>query len=222
MQEDFFKDEQIINALCKTISEPRLARYLDMGNGDKISAIKLYHWNALLSQSLYFPLQMWEVSLRNKLNYFLIWKFNKAWPYNDRCRRQLSGAETRRLDEVKIRQSQLRGINPVPTDPIVADLSSGFWAALLTAKYDVPFVWRYNLPRIFPNEAGITRHAASEICDNLVDLRNRIAHHEAILHLDLPARWAELYRLLNAMCGGAHHYAMSGCTFQDLWAHRPI
>ena len=32
----------------------------------------------------------------------------------------------------------------------VADLSAGFWVALLNASYNIAFSWRYNLARIFP------------------------------------------------------------------------
>jgi hypothetical protein len=35
----------------------------------------------------------------------------------------------------------------------VADLSAGFWVALLNASYNIAFSWRYNLARIFPGSA---------------------------------------------------------------------
>ena len=73
----------------------------------------------------------------------------------------------------------------VTTDAIVADLSAGFWGSLLTRRYDVRFTWRYNLGRIFPNAAGLTRGAVWPICDGLLDLRNRVAHHKPIFHLPL-------------------------------------
>jgi hypothetical protein len=221
MQENFLKNEQIVKALRKSISEARFARYLGESNGDQVMALRLYHWNSLLSQSLYLPLQMWEITLRNKLNYFLTWKYNQKWPYDERCIRQLARPEEKRLTEAKQRQKQRRGVDPVPTDALVADLSIGFWAALLTKSYDVPYVWRATLDRIFPHEPKIGRDNASALCDRLVDLRNRVAHHEAIYHLDLEARWKDLNRIIAAMCDGTGAYAQSACPFEEILKARP-
>jgi hypothetical protein len=37
---------------------------------------------------------------------------------------------------------------------------------------------RYNLARIFPKEPTITREDASTLCNGLLDLRSRVAHHD--------------------------------------------
>ncbi len=166
-------------------------------------------------------MQMWEVSLRNRLNEFLVWKYKNSWPYEQRLERSLTNNEQRRLSETILRQRQKRKIQSVPVDPIVADLSAGFWVGLLTKSYDVPFSWRYNLARIFPNDKGLTREDASTICDGLLDIRNRIAHHEPIYHRELPTQWANLQTILSAMCSGAAEYALNECKFQEIWDSKP-
>jgi hypothetical protein len=103
----------------------------------------------------------------------------------------------------------------------VADLSSGFWVSLLSGSYDVPFLWRSNLRRIFPNDPTLQRAEAWKACDGLLDLRNRIAHHEPILHLPLPWHYAELGRIVAAMCEGTSAYCSSSCSFAECWSRRP-
>jgi hypothetical protein len=58
-----------------------------------------------------------------------------------------------------------------------------FGVSLLNKSYDVPFVWRHNLSRIFPGEKALTRDEASRLCDGRLDLRNLVAHHEPIYHV---------------------------------------
>jgi Abi-like protein len=222
MQAPTIDNEEKIKSFRSTVSEPRFARYLTETKGDQAAAINLYHWNTELCKSFYTSLQMWEVALRNRLNTFLCWKFNSRWPYDSqRAIRQMTLNDRRKVEESITRQRQLRGIQSVPTDAVVADLSAGFWVSLLNKSYDVPFVWRHNLSRIFPGEKTITRDEASRLCDGLLDLRNRVAHHEPIYHLPLTDRRNELSRLLAAMCPTTNGYVAASCTFLTIWNDPP-
>ncbi len=155
---------------------------------------------------------MWEIALRNRLNSFLIWKYNAKWPSDQRVLRTLARPEGKRLAEAIERQTRQRGSAGVSTDAIVADLSAGFWVSLLAKSYDVPFAWRYNLPKIFPNEPRLDRANAITMAGHLLDLRNRVAHHEPIYHLPLAERRADLDRLLAGMCQPSHLYVSGVCT----------
>lgn len=222
MQAIFSNNEEAVKAFRSTMSEARFARYLATSNGDAVKAIQLYYWNARLGQSLYTTLQMWEIALRNKLNRFLCWKFNPSWPHErDRAVRQLTQIQQRKLRETIDRQQNHRKIIPVPTDAIVADLSAGFWVGLLAKSYDVPFAWRYNLARIFPHEQKMGRDEAASNCESLLDLRNRVAHHEPIFQLPLDERRAQLDRILAAICPASRTYAQQACTFDAVWNDRP-
>jgi hypothetical protein len=221
MQAIFLKDEEAIKSFRFAVSEPRLGKYLAASNKDIRTAIDLYYWNAQLAQSLYITLQMWEIGLRNHLHAFLCWKYGNSWPFEPKCIRRLKSNDQRRLKEAISRQRQLRGIQAVPTDSIVADLSAGFWVSLLTTSYDVPFSWRYNLVRIFPQDVALTREVASGRCDSLLDLRNRVAHHEPIFHLPLKERRDDLMYLLDAMTPAAYAYGNAACTFEAVWGARP-
>lgn len=204
-----------------TLSEARFARYLNAVGGNEQAAVNLYHWNTELSKALYPSLQMWEVALRNRLNSFLCWKFKPNWPFDqERALRQLTNNERRKVEEAIFRQRQLRSIKKVSVGAVVADLSIGFWVALLHSSYDVPFKWRFNLPRIFPREA-LVRPTASKMCDGLLILRNRVAHHEPIYDLPLEERRKELTVLLSAMCLTSSAYVDACCTFAAVFAARP-
>ncbi len=222
MQDFSAQFPEIVNSMKKSLSAPRFGGYKAACSGDEEKALALYQWNSLISQSFYVYIQSWEICLRNKLNDFLTWKYTEGWPYEtQRAVRNLKGDDQRRLSETIKRQEVGRGVKPVPTSVIVADLSAGFWVSLLSAKYDVPYSWRYNIRRIFPNDTALDRAAAWEICENTLTLRNRIAHHEPIYGLPLETNYRELQRAVSAMCTGTHAFADANCTFREILARRP-
>lgn len=223
MQAIFAGKEALANALRGTISEARFARYLSDSNGDQLRALELYHWNCRLSQCLYFPVQMWEISLRNKINVFLGRKHtNPKWMYDTaRAVRQLTKGDQKRLAKTIDRQSRDRGLSRPTPDMIVADLAAGFWVSQLTQSYDTPYAWRYNIGKVFPYDASLTRDLVSPMCDRILNVRNRIAHHEPIYHLPLDAIRDDLDQLICGMCPGADLYAGGMCDFPTIWAARP-
>ena len=66
---------------------------------------------------------------------------------------------------------------------IIAELSFGFWVALLNKNYHRA-LWMNCLERAFPNYEGKRRDLYMDL-DRLRKLRNRIAHHEPIYKRDL-------------------------------------
>lgn len=221
MQAVFLDDEQQVNAFVETVSKARLSRYLQQSGGDIRQALRLYHWNSQLSQALYLPLQSWEISLRNKLNAFFIFKYSARWPYDSRAKRNFIGGDRAKLDEAIKRQEDASG-GTATTDEIVADLSAGFWVSQLGASYAAQYGWKHNIKwRVFPNDHSIDRDAADAICTDLLDLRNRVAHHEPILHLPLDLLRADLDKVLKGMCTATAAYMASACSFSDIWNNPP-
>lgn len=221
MQDVFQQDEALEELFLETLTKARLTRYLLKTKGDSKQALALYYWNARLSQSLYISLQTWEVTLRNKMNNFLCWKFKSTWPFKDTRHLQLTGNDARRLTEAISRQRQQRGVAMVTTDAVVADLSAGFWVSLLSKSYDVPYRWRHNCSRVFSYDA-IDRDKAFSLCSDLLDLRNRVAHHEPIFHLPLDQHRNSIDVLLRALCPAAHAFVSSACTFHEVWTDKQL
>jgi hypothetical protein len=92
---------------------------------------------------------------------------------------------------------------------IVAELSLGFWTALLSARYEKSF-WVPSLHKIFqaalsaPSADGrqrkMDRGSIHETLERVRTLRNRIAHHESILKLPLEQRYQETITALRWIC----------------------
>jgi hypothetical protein len=223
VQAVFLENEDSVNSFATSISRPRLTKYLQESDSNLRRALQLYHWNLQLSQSLYLPLQSWEIVLRNKLNDFFIYKYGGVgWPTDQRALRNFAGNDRRRLDETVNRLSQSANSNTPTTDQIVADLSAGFWVSQFGARYAAHYGWRNNLKfRIFTNDHSIDRDEAYEICSNLLELRNRVAHHEPIFHLPLDVWRSDLNRILNGMCASTANYMASACSFTDIWNAPP-
>ena len=72
-------DERVCAGLEKAISKPRLARYLRACNHKRELALELYKWNAALSESILFTLQMLEVCLRNTVSSSIQTVFGRNW-----------------------------------------------------------------------------------------------------------------------------------------------
>jgi len=222
MQDFLVDDPNIVNSKKASLSAPRFARYLDVAASDDRQALALYQWNALLSQSLYVYIQCWEICLKNKIDNFLRWKYTEKWPYDaTRAVRNWAGIDKKRLNEVILRQERQRQHSPVSTDSIVADLSAGFWVSQLSTAYDVPYVWKHNLIRVFPHEKQLDARLAWAICDRTLTLRNRIAHHEPIYQLDLEKYHDDLRRIVSAMCIATFAFANANCTFKHVFESKP-
>tara|TARA_R110002124_G_scaffold285909_1_gene465326 strand:+ start:593 stop:1294 length:702 start_codon:yes stop_codon:yes gene_type:complete len=221
VQAIFLEDEDRVNAFINSVSKPRLSKYLQESGGKNALALQLYHWNAKLSQSLYLPLQSWEIVLRNRMNEFFIYKYNDKWPTNAQANRNFAGNDRNRLSETINRLTRAAGTQPT-TDQIVADLSAGFWVSQFGRNYEAQYGWRNNLKyRIFVNDHSIDRQTADEICNDLLDLRNRVAHHEPIFHLPLDNWRSDLDFILRAMCPSTADYMASACSFKDVWNEKP-
>lgn len=217
LQAAFLKDEAEVDAFIRSVSAPRFSRYLRACDGNARQACDLYLLNAKLSQSLYLLIQVWEICLRNRIDDFLKWKYGRDWPHEPRLRKIMTSADLRRLDETIRRQSLRLGVAKASTDSVVADLSAGYWVSLLGKSYDIPFSWRYNLARIYPHDRSVSRAAAADLCRALLDLRNRIAHHEPIFHLDLATLKIGLDTQIRDMCLATSSFARHACTFAHFW-----
>ena len=56
---------------------------------------------------------------------------------------------------------------------------------------------------------------------DLLELRNRVAHHEPIFHLPLDEWRKDLDYILNGLCGSTSNYMSSACIFSDIWNNKP-
>lgn len=187
--------DQLPEWMLRAFSKLRLGRYVRAARGNTVVAGRLYWWNVEASASLYGSLHCLEVALRNALHQQLSLAYGRAdwWavaPLNANGQRLVAKARSK---------CERRGLVPAPPDSMVAELSFGFWASLVSggSRYDRLF-WVPTLHKAFPYYSG-RRDALYDGLWSLVLLRNRIMHHEPIHHRDLAADHAKIYRMLGCL-----------------------
>ncbi|GAB2654023.1 Abi family protein [Saccharopolyspora gloriosae] len=200
-----------------TLSAARFQRYLTAANGEHADALRLYRWNLDVSAAFYAPLHWLEIGLRNGVHERLREHFGSGqwWELV-----QLTGYGRRAVtkEHAKLKRQKQAGFT---ADDVVAKLSLGFWVSL-TSKgrgYDRT-LWVPALHGAFPRFRG-PRRDLHERLSGLLELRNRIMHHEPIFHLDLPARRAEIYRVLDHLSPTLPEQAGRYDRVPMLWEQRP-
>ncbi|NJK58560.1 MAG: Abi family protein [Pleurocapsa sp. SU_5_0] len=137
-------------SLAKSISPARLSTYGRLSNGTKADAIHLYYWNMSLSQSLYIPIQTLEVSLRNIVSNSISSVFGQDWYLQARFKKTLDGWANTSLEKAieKATESTSKKGKLLTEGDVIANLSFGFWGALLAQRYKLS-IWNKRFPRVF-------------------------------------------------------------------------
>ncbi|WP_132975372.1 hypothetical protein [Pseudonocardia dioxanivorans] len=204
-----------------------MSTYLRESAGDLPQALLLYRWNSEVSAAVWEVLGHMEIVLRNAIHGALttrhqresrpgFWFDDKRYGLHDTAAREVVLAR-RRATQVPTGR---RPSSPVPDGKIVAELSFGFWRYLLAKRY-APTLW----PAIrhgFPHLPSRRRENLEQPVTRLHRLRNRIGHHEPVLHEDLPGRIGDVTAVLDFV-----DTELTGWVFDDrvrldrLLANRP-
>lgn len=187
-----------LDALFITISKQRLKKYLLAAGFNKQKTIDLYRWNSLVSECLYFPLQCVEISLRNAINTTLCDLFTKEW---HQCSSFQGILDHDRIQDIEYVIKRLTNRKKdIDNDQVVADLSFGFWTCLLESRYYEP-IWRTHLRTAFPHlPNGRSLKSTHRRGKEILELRNRVAHHEPLLHRDLLKEHSNLIEFVSWLC----------------------
>ena len=166
-----------------------------------------YLLNMTLSESLYPVLQFAEIALRNAAHRELTARCGTdAW-YDS----TLSRLTPWQQDKVAEAKDALRK-NRKPLSPgrIVAELTFGFWTGFFNNPHARTGIGSYLSKNAFPH-APATEQYQSKLCKRWLeirDLRNRIFHHERILHWkDLDARHQAIHEVIAWMSPELHDLA---------------
>lgn len=182
MQRDFY------NQLEANLSEARMSVY-NADNKGPCTALARYLLNAALSEALYSPLQLCEVALRNSIHAELT-RITGRTDWYDSPGLPLSGYGDSEIQKARNKLAR-RGKPDVP-DAMVAELTFGFWLSLFEEHYErrTPFM-PSGIRKVFPHLAKSkhNRKALKAELEKIRDLRNRVFHHERILHfMDLDSK----------------------------------
>lgn len=189
-QPAFSYSDTELHHLESLLSKERLTSY---GRADLIQAVKDYEQNTCLAEAFYGVLQGVEISLRNSIHNVMAaglshtdWYTYVPW----------ETPESDALDQAK--DKLLKRAKNLSPGAIIAELMFGFWVQMTARKYEkslwVPYVHKA-FPRITTNRKGLNARL-----HDLLWLRNRIAHHERILHLNLQLKYNELLETVSWIC----------------------
>jgi hypothetical protein len=209
--------------LEEALSFERFGRYLEWANGDREEAIALYSLNTAISESLYTPLQMLEVALRNRIHTVMSTGTCEGWFHKEGA---LLGEHQREQLAKAIVDVEAERKEPTP-GRVVAALTFSFWTSMLGKEYET--LWQTTLNKIGrrADGKGLRRKDFSAPLAPIRILRNRIAHHEPILAWDLAKHHAKIMELMAWLSTAAADLCVSRSRFPAVYPgariklHRP-
>ncbi|MDQ8180999.1 Abi family protein [Pelagicoccus sp. SDUM812005] len=185
----------------------RLDAYRQDGADEK-TALARYALNMALAEALYPSLQFAEIALRNAIHTSFTNRFG-AENWYDGAAKLLPWQNTK-VQEAKITLQKLRK----PTSPgrIVAELSFGFWTGFFNKQHNRTGLSHHIAKTVFQHAPKAERNTTKLDLRWLAirDLRNRVFHHERILHWkDLDLRHQHIATITRWICPELANYAKS-------------
>lgn len=199
--------------LEEALSLERFSRYLLWGGGDRARALDLYALNTRISESLYTPMQMLEVSLRNRIHAVMTHIAGETWFLDESL---LLGDHQERQLAVAIADLEREGKDSNPSR-IVAALTFSFWTAMLGKPYET--LWQEGLHQIGRRQdgKGLRRKDFSTPLGQIRTLRNRIAHHEPILYWRLERKHNAILEVTEWLSPSAAAWCQQHSRFYEEW-----
>jgi hypothetical protein len=172
-----------LDAFVSLISAPRFNTYLEMARGDRSLAFDLYRWNGEVAGALSWSMHFAEIAVRNGVQAHFTRRYGPGWTDAAQFRNRLDRRDADSLRQTFDRQAILRRPDSPTDDQIVADMSFGFWVSVLRTRYAVPFGWAAGLKSAFPDAEHLLDIGFVQTrLDSIRTMRNRVAHHEPIIH----------------------------------------
>lgn len=182
------------------ISPARFEEYLVAANHGSEPALELYRWNAAISAGFFELISYVEVALRNAVDTILAPLEVTASARIDVARGWWFASPTF-LDHDALKFSDAarkhlgKNARTASRDKVFASMTFGVWEAVFGKRYEELF--RQHLVHAFPHRpTGFTRTTVHTTVLALRNLRNRIAHHQAIFDLPLEERYEQAMDLL--------------------------
>ncbi|MGN6274849.1 MAG: hypothetical protein ACTHNP_02835 [Solirubrobacterales bacterium] len=211
-------DSISLEEIDRWITPPRFRAFLEAMDGDVAQATALYDWNTCISAVFFEVIGYTEVLLRNAIDA----QFSPL--HHDHPAREswLCDSEIltpKSLEKVSDAICAIERMKKEPTRArVVANLSFGFWRALLDRHYNQ--LWIDCLHRAFPNGTGSRKEVAG-LMSRLNPFRNRLAHHEPIINASIEQRHVELIELARLVDADAAGWIAARSSVPAILAWRP-
>lgn len=181
-----------------------------------IVTLSRYLLNMALSESLYPALQFAEIALRNAIHRELSARCGMdAW-YDSPLAR-LTPWQQNKVAEAKEALRKRR--KPLASGRIVAELTFGFWTGFFNNSHARTGIGSYLAKKVFPQAPAPEQYQSKldKRWQDIRDLRNRIFHHERILHWKDPdTRHQAILEIIGWMSPELHDLAGSLDRFSDI------
>lgn len=168
-----------------------------------------YMLNMALSESLYPTLQFAEIALRNAVHRELTARCGTdAW-YDSPLAR-LTPWQQDKVAEAKA--ALVRNRKPLTPGRIVAELTFGFWTGFFNNAHARTGIGSFLSRNAFPHAPTTEQYQArlDRRWQDIRDLRNRVFHHERILHWrDLDHRHQAILEIIAWMSPELHDFAQA-------------
>ena len=196
----------------------RIAPYEIEANGSRELAVRLYEWNAELSAGFMEVMHHVEVLLRNRIHNVM----TEAFPDNPEPWFKQDGIFAgekgpRLIAEAEQRISQ--DGDEVSVGRVVASVSFGFWNGLFVRSYST--LWAQTLYKCFTPHGPGKRERIIEVTERTKAWRNRIAHHDRLIHRDLRANHDDLLKIAMWIDPEARDWILARSRVPALIAARP-
>lgn len=168
----------------RIMSTPRMNRYLTAVGNDTRSAMTLYRRNLRLSQELFTIISCFEVALRNAIDTLYTREHSDEW-LKDSISKNGFFTSNKCRNTAKIIRRKYKMLGNDYTHPkLIAEMDFGFWRYLYASP-------QFNaagkkLLKMFPGKPKSTpsvhydhKYVFRQL-EKINNLRNRIAHHEAV------------------------------------------
>ncbi|HZQ11636.1 MAG TPA: hypothetical protein VFB31_02370 [Pseudolabrys sp.] len=221
MPENFSEHE--IAAIPLALSQPRFATYLTATNNDRLRALQLYHWNALLSAAFLFPLHVFEICIRNAAANAIGSKYNARWPWSAAFEMSLPVQSAPWFSP----RNELRSVRQrhQAAGKVIADVRFAFWESMYTRRHDGR-LWQPFLRREFPNipsslSIAEARSRIHQAAGQVRELRNRIAHHEPIFQRSVDKDYVAIKEIVAFRCLHTATWMDRSQSVTDILAEKP-
>lgn len=216
--------DPVLDRAAYLVSEARFAVYLGAAGGDRSAALELYEWNVALSAACFEAFHYVEIVVRNAIDRELAARF-------DEDRREIPWFLLEIVEDQKARKaleesvarvrSRLRAQNTGRDTraQIVAGTDFGFWTELLHGQYES--LWREAAHKAFPGSSG-RRKDVLPVLDKLRVFRNRLAHHDSLLVVDVPAYLDDMLLVLGWIDPSAAEWLRRTQRIESVYRARPV
>ncbi|MCI9888254.1 Abi family protein [Micrococcales bacterium 31B] len=211
--------------LTRWITQARFDEYLIAANHDREAASKLYEWNVSISAAFFELIAHVEVALRNAVDGIM-----KPLEVTESARVRVrdgwwfaspSFLTDHDLSFYRTAWKHLGDkAEGASRDKVLASMTFGIWDSIFGPSYEQLF--RRHLLYAFPKRSsGFKRVTVQKNVLALRNLRNRIAHHQAIFDLPLEERFEQAMELLRWIDPALEQWVLRLCRVQDLLDVRP-